>query len=489
MKRAAMLLALGLTACEDFTQLALQKPHAVIIRWNDVSRTPDGTEVSVARPAASLDPCRVWVDGSFDAGWSLHEGRWEQDGLCVIHDVPPGRTLAQRQPDEAFIEISVDEVDFGRDFFGRSTEIAREGTTVTFDVSSADPLEKPAYLDVYLPAFGTGLASGLAGSNPAVGAPTGSTGSTSFPVTVKWTALPLLREGEPARVFQAKRTAFASGYAFLLSKQGTASVVPTDTRTVRTSVTLAPIDTGPVRLPALPYDPKAARDDIDLDLLGAEFQGTWIKHQALIPGAVSGLDVQSRFDIDPASRSVSLPESNVDPLPGTPWTGRASVELYFALRFGSVDSPPTGTLGMVAFEHGPASDLGWIPSTLMTPPRNIDVPTPDGGFSGLTFDTLTPVVKWEAPRRGIPNRYVVNIYEAKTEGDEYVFEKLPASFNVFSPECHIPPGVLQTAKLYVFSVIAENCTSGSAERPAKLNLQTTCGASQNMSYLMFSPFR
>ena len=169
----------------------------------------------------------------------------------------------------------------------------------------------------------------------------------------------------------------------------------------------------------------------------------------------------------------------MDSYPGVAWARRLEVTSIFGSQFGVVGKPPFGALYLQNVNQGPADDLTWLTTGVLTPVRTIAARLRTGAAIEVgTLDSTTPVLRWELPRTGLANRY----YVQPSEGDQVTFRVVDVTVVSDRNEAHIPPGVLQPGTNYVFVVQAENCTAADPARPRRQNLQATCALSEARSY-------
>lgn len=487
MIRIALGCAVVLLGCENFDRLKQLKPRKVTLRMNDVAHAADGGTVLIPRPALNAPLCEAWVDVLLESGFQKFEGRWVADGQCELRDVLPGETMIRVPGGTNWITTTLDDVDFGVDYFGRAVDRAAADTTLTLDLSGAAPFSSTNRMSMYLPAFGEGL--NTAYSSGLIGFPTGSNGQTSFPVTFNWNKLPLLAAGESTEVFQSvKQDVNPTTYRWALTKRGSATVVPVSGKTVRGAVTMTDVGTRAAAFPAVSFDPRPFFEAFKLEVLAPTFIGCFFDQDSLAPGAYNTLSVQSTFSIDEKA-TFSAPASTLDPLPGVAWTPRLSVAAFYDSAIGTRDKPPYGTLTLGSIFHGPGADFGWLPSASMTPVRNIKARMRrDGSTIGVgELDSVTPVLTWDAPATGVPNRYFVQPYQVTIEKDVVKFTRTADSVVVDRAEAHIPPDLLKAGSNYVFVVTADNCSASDAKRPRRLNIQSVCANTQIRSFLFSTP--
>jgi|GEM_PF-2724739 len=485
-----MVIAVG---CDNFELLRQLKPRKVTIRANDVARAKDGTEVQVPLPAAGEAPCELWVDASLNAGWHKYEGKWVSDGLCEVRDVLPGETLVRVPGKQLWVTIALDEVDLGVDYLGRKIERAAAGTTLTLDLQGAAPLSTQTVLQAHLYDFGEGVSNVFGSGSGGIGIPMGMNGATSFPVTMKWDQLPLLKAGEPLQVFQGTNTPVGTAaLQFSLVKRGTADVVPTSGKNVRAAVAMTDIGTRTPAFPGVAYDPGPLYEKLKLELPAPVLLGTLLEQSAAVPGSFNNVPLQTTFTIDDAVK-FNAPPTSVEPFPGQAWNQRVSVAIFYESFVGSDKDPPKGALTLTNVMHGPANDLAWLQSAAMTPVRNIKARAP--GFEPVfvgAIESTSFTLTWDVPVQGLPNTYVVQPYKVTVDKDStgkdiVKFARLAQSFRVSRPEAHIPPDVLDGNASYVFSITAENCTAADAKRPRRINVQSTCGLAENRSFVLATP--
>lgn len=487
---AVAVLAVG---CDNFEVLRQLKPRKVTIRANDLARAKDGSEVQVPLPAAGAPPCELWVDASLNAGWHKYEGKWVADGICEVRDVLPGETLVRLPGKQLWFTTALDDVDLGIDYLGRKIERAAPGTTLTLDLQGAAPFSTQTALQAHLYDFGEGVSNVFGSGSGGIAVPMGTIGSTSFPVTVKWDQLPLLKSGEPLQVFQGTSQPLGKDFIqFTLVKRGLADVVPTSGKNVRVGVAMTDIPTRAPAFPAVAYDPAPLYEKLELALPAPQLLGTLIEQSAAVPGSFNNVPLQTTFTIDKRVK-FNAPATAVDPFPNQAWNQRVSVATFFESFIGSDRDPPKGALGLSNVMHGPANDLAWLQSATMAPVQNIKAKVPDfdpvvtGPIASTAF-TLT----WDEPTQGLPNAYIVQPYKVTIDKDEdkkefIKFTRVAQSFRVSRPEAHIPPDVLEGGSNYVFSITAENCTASDARRPRRINVQSTCGLAENRSLLLKTP--
>jgi hypothetical protein len=105
-----------------------------------------------------------------------------------------------------------------------------------------------------------------------------------------------------------------------------------------------------------------------------------------------------------------------------------------------------------------------------------------------SLESTTPVLVWDPPTMGLPNRYQVQAYAVAAQSDGGVrTTQVVGRLFTERTEGHVPPGMLQPGTSYVFQIAADNCTASDPGRPVKLNWQTTCGLSQNVSLVFTTP--
>lgn len=480
-----LLIALLGVGCADFGKLAQLKPRKVTMRVNDILTQPNGTKTTIPLPKAGLKPCLAWVDVALNDGWRKIEGEWVADGECVLHNVPPGELLVNFGQGEtnAWLTMTVDDFDLGEDLVGRPYEVAPANTSVTLDLTGAAPLADIAFVSLYLPDFRTGLLSNLVGINPSVGVPMGMVGATSFPVTFAWKGLPLVTGMEDIDVYQGVEQT-PNSLIFTLAKHGTARLVPVAGKAIRAPLAMSNMPTRAPGFPAISFTPKAYYDALKADQLNAELTGTLLFQAAVLDGAFFGINVQSVFQVDEKA-DLKAPATAVDPFPGRAWTQRVEVNVTTASEL----QRNNGRIGRLLLGNdiqGPAGDLTWLTSAVMSPVRDIVAVRRDGVVMDTSgdLDSAAPTLRWTLPAQGIPNSFIVGAYEVTEDPKDdkkLEFTRFPAYFVTDRPEVHIPPGLLKSGTFYVFTVLAQNCTAPEPGRPNRKNLQQTCGFAENRS--------
>lgn len=393
-------------------------------------------------PAASLDVVAVYQvsGGAFEESPAIYD---PATGKFVIHGVPEGPYYLRVGQQRYFAMTARSCIHLGSLIQGRpdAEKIQQSPTSLILDLTNVTPWGERDMIELF------SLGAGAEGTGPDWGLvpDLGSTSLTGFPMDMGIFDFPGLIDGAKGdtAILTHHTTRVASGlpYASLGQVLTLPSFTVSDGQPTALSGAFQDV---PQNTLTVDWDTTAFVDRIMDAVPGAIVRGGFIQVNAEPSGKSwysEGWGPYLAFaSIDDLSADLDLSLEYGNPFPATYGViGQVGVDYKIDVNAPGQERSLIGLMTVV----GPTDTLlqGKV-MPLVSPPIDVTI----GGVPATSYLTgvgSTPVIAWQAPALGAPQRYVVTLYSF-----EPTDKKLVASITTVDTSVTVPSGVLQQGTIY-----------------------------------------